>query len=97
MALSQNVLGKYIPINQEKYHIGHPRKTINLRFKIVCLYLFQNIIKLYKTNELTEFWSLSHNITYNINENGIIPTLYPEIGLQMFERSYRPSKKNNKP
>ena len=29
----------------------------------------------YKNNELTEFWSLSHNVTYNINENGIIPRL----------------------
>ena len=42
-----------------------------------------------KTNELTEFWSLSHNITYNINENGIIPTLYSEIGLEIVKRLYK--------
>ena len=42
-----------------------------------------------KTNELTEFWSLSHNIHTILMIKGIIPTLYSEIGLEIVERSYK--------
>ena len=30
-----------IPVNQQNHHKDHQRKTKYLRFKIVCLYLFQ--------------------------------------------------------
>ena len=42
VAKSQDVHGKYIPINQQNYHKGYQRKAIYLRFRIVYLYLFQN-------------------------------------------------------
>ena len=40
--MSLENISPYIPVNQQKHHKDHQRKTKYLRFKIVCLYLFQN-------------------------------------------------------